>query len=171
MDAQTGLRELAGQVAIVTGAGVNTGSTIAKTLASAGAAVVVNYRNSKGPALETVGEIEASGGRAIAVQAECVCKLTSTGSSHRLLQHSGCRISLSTMPISVAIARSWTLPWRSGGKRWVPHWTEPSSASKPAFRICGSWAEARSSISVVPLATSAYQKELTSPRLKRDLQG
>ena len=72
MDAQTGLRELAGQVAIVTGAGVNTGSTIAKTLASAGAAVVVNYRNSKGPALETVGEIEASGGRAIAVQAD-VC--------------------------------------------------------------------------------------------------
>lgn len=72
MDEQTGLRELAGQVAIVTGAGVNTGSTIAKTLASAGAAVVVNYRNSKGPALETVGEIEASGGRAIAVQAD-VC--------------------------------------------------------------------------------------------------
>lgn len=66
-------QELAGQVAIVTGAGTNTGSTIAKTLASAGAAVVVNYRSSMGGALETIKAIESAGGRAIAVQAD-VCK-------------------------------------------------------------------------------------------------
>ena len=35
---------LAGEVAIVTGAGLNTGAIIAKTLAKDGAAVVVNYR-------------------------------------------------------------------------------------------------------------------------------
>ena len=73
MNAGNGSRELAGQVVIVTGAGTNTGSTIAKTLADAGAAVVVNYRSSKQGALETVGAIESAGGRAIAVQAD-VCK-------------------------------------------------------------------------------------------------
>jgi 3-oxoacyl-[acyl-carrier protein] reductase len=73
MSASNGSRELSGQVAIVTGAGANTGSTIAKTLANAGAAVVVNYRSSKEGALETVSSIEKAGGRAIAIQAD-VCK-------------------------------------------------------------------------------------------------
>jgi NAD(P)-dependent dehydrogenase (short-subunit alcohol dehydrogenase family) len=36
---------LAGQVAIVTGAGLNTGAVIAQTLAREGAAVAINYRN------------------------------------------------------------------------------------------------------------------------------
>jgi len=73
MNASHGSRELSGQVAIVTGAGVNTGSTIAKTLADAGAAVVINYRSSKEGALKTVRMIESADGRAIAVQAD-VCK-------------------------------------------------------------------------------------------------
>ncbi len=63
-------RELDGEVAIVTGAGLNTGSLIAKTLASAGAAVVVNYRSSADGALATVRAIEAAGGSAIACQAD-----------------------------------------------------------------------------------------------------
>jgi 3-oxoacyl-[acyl-carrier protein] reductase len=61
---------LAGEVAIVTGAGVNTGSVIAKTLARDGAAVVVNYRTAEAGARTTVAEIETAGGRAIAVRAD-----------------------------------------------------------------------------------------------------
>jgi 3-oxoacyl-[acyl-carrier protein] reductase len=72
MNSNGGSRELEGQVAIVTGSGANTGSTIARTLASAGAAVVVNYLKSKEAALETVRASEALGGRAVAVQAD-VC--------------------------------------------------------------------------------------------------
>lgn len=72
MNANNSSQELSGQVAIVTGAAINTGSTIAKTLAGAGAAVVVNYRSSNEAARETVRAIESSGGRAIAVQAD-VC--------------------------------------------------------------------------------------------------
>jgi 3-oxoacyl-[acyl-carrier protein] reductase len=72
MNANNTSQELSGQVVIVTGAAMNTGSTIARTLAGAGAAVAVNYRSSKDAALETVREIESAGGRAIAVQAN-VC--------------------------------------------------------------------------------------------------
>jgi 3-oxoacyl-[acyl-carrier protein] reductase len=61
---------LEGDVAIVTGAGVNTGAVIAKTLARDGAAVVVNYRNAAAGAGATVAEIEAAGGRALAVQGD-----------------------------------------------------------------------------------------------------
>ena len=61
---------LSGQVAIVTGSAINTGSVIARTLARAGAAVVVNYRSSAEGAQATVRAIEADGGRAIAVQAD-----------------------------------------------------------------------------------------------------
>jgi 3-oxoacyl-[acyl-carrier protein] reductase len=59
-----------GEVAIVTGAGINTGAVIAKTLARAGAAVVVNYRNAAAGARATIAEIEAAGGKAIALQAD-----------------------------------------------------------------------------------------------------
>ena len=62
--------ELAGEVAIVTGAGINTGSVIAATLAAAGAAVVVNYRRAAEGAERTVKAIEQAGGRAIAVQGD-----------------------------------------------------------------------------------------------------
>jgi 3-oxoacyl-[acyl-carrier protein] reductase len=59
-----------GEVALVTGAGVNTGAVIATTLAQAGAAVVVNYRNAEAGARATVADIQAAGGRAIAVQGD-----------------------------------------------------------------------------------------------------
>lgn len=63
-------QELKGQVALVTGAGVHTGSTIARTLAAAGAAVAINYRNAKEGALESIAAIEKAGGKAIAVQGD-----------------------------------------------------------------------------------------------------
>ena len=61
---------LAGEVAIVTGAGINTGAVIARTLAAEGAAVVVNYRRAEAPAHATVAEIAAAGGKAVAVEAD-----------------------------------------------------------------------------------------------------
>jgi 3-oxoacyl-[acyl-carrier protein] reductase len=58
------------KVAIVTGASKGIGASIARHLAAAGAAVVVNYASSKAGADRVVAEIEREGGRAIAVQAD-----------------------------------------------------------------------------------------------------
>jgi len=63
-------KELAGKVAIVTGAGRNIGRAIAKHLAAGGAAVVVNARSNRAEADAVVKEIEAAGGKAIAVLAD-----------------------------------------------------------------------------------------------------
>ena len=62
--------KLEGKVAIVTGASKGIGASIAKHLAEAGAAVVVNYASSKEGADRVVAEIESHGGRAVAVQAD-----------------------------------------------------------------------------------------------------
>jgi 3-oxoacyl-[acyl-carrier protein] reductase len=60
-------KELAGKVAIVTGAGRNIGRAIALTLAQAGASVVVNVRANQAEAEGVVREIEAAGGKAASV--------------------------------------------------------------------------------------------------------
>jgi 3-oxoacyl-[acyl-carrier protein] reductase len=60
---------LAGQVALVTGASRGIGRCIAQVLAQAGATVVVNYASSPGAADAVVAEIQASGGKAWAHQA------------------------------------------------------------------------------------------------------
>jgi 3-oxoacyl-[acyl-carrier protein] reductase len=61
---------LAGKVAIVTGASKGIGAGIAKRLAEAGAAVVVNYSSDREGALKVKGEIEQKGGRAHVVQGD-----------------------------------------------------------------------------------------------------
>ncbi|CAE6430032.1 unnamed protein product, partial [Rhizoctonia solani] len=62
------MANLTGKVAIVTGASKGIGAGIAKGLAEAGAAVVVNYASSRQGADRAVEDITARGGRAIAVQ-------------------------------------------------------------------------------------------------------
>jgi 3-oxoacyl-[acyl-carrier protein] reductase len=63
-------QDLAGRVAIVTGAGRNIGRGIALALADGGAAVVVNARSNLQEAEAVAGEIERAGGKALAVTAD-----------------------------------------------------------------------------------------------------
>jgi NAD(P)-dependent dehydrogenase (short-subunit alcohol dehydrogenase family) len=63
-------KQLDGQVALVTGAAKRIGRSIALRLASAGAAVIVNYRRSKQEAEGVAREIQESGGKAIAIEAD-----------------------------------------------------------------------------------------------------
>lgn len=63
-------KRLEGKVAIVTGASKGIGAGIAKAFALEGAAVVVNYASDKNGAQNTVNEIIAKGGKAIAVHGD-----------------------------------------------------------------------------------------------------
>ena len=62
--------ELKGKTAIVTGASKGIGAAIARHLANAGAAVVVNYASSRTDADRVVAAIGEKNGRAVAVQAD-----------------------------------------------------------------------------------------------------
>jgi 3-oxoacyl-[acyl-carrier protein] reductase len=66
----TNQRQLSGKVAIVTGASRGIGRAIAEELAANGASVVINYNSSEEAANDVVAAIEASGGTALAFQAD-----------------------------------------------------------------------------------------------------
>jgi 3-oxoacyl-[acyl-carrier protein] reductase len=63
------MKKLTGKVAVVTGASKGIGASIAKHLAAAGAAVVVNYSSSREGADHVVAAILAAGGKALAIHA------------------------------------------------------------------------------------------------------
>jgi len=64
--------ELAGRVAIITGAGRSIGKAMALELADAGCAVVVNVRQNRAEGEGVVKEIEAKGGKAMVAVADVV---------------------------------------------------------------------------------------------------
>lgn len=64
------MSDFKGHVAVVTGGGRDIGRAISVALANHGAKVVVNYNSSEAGANETVAEIKAAGGEAIAVKAD-----------------------------------------------------------------------------------------------------
>ena len=64
------MSKLDSKVALVTGASKGIGAAIAKALAAAGAAVVVNYASDQAGAEAVVAAITAAGGKAVAVQGD-----------------------------------------------------------------------------------------------------
>ena len=64
------MTSLHGKVAIVTGASKGIGAGIARLFARSGASVVVNYATGKDAADALVAEIQDSGGKAVAIQAD-----------------------------------------------------------------------------------------------------
>ena len=64
------MNKFKGKVAVVTGGSRDIGKAISIKLAKEGAKVIVNYNNSESGAKETVAEIKAAGGDAIAVKAD-----------------------------------------------------------------------------------------------------
>lgn len=74
--------EIAGKVAVVTGASSGVGQATVELLAELGAAVVVNYNRGADAANEIVEGIRSRGGRAAAVQAD----VRRDADSRRLIQ-------------------------------------------------------------------------------------
>ena len=91
--------KLQDKVALVTGGAKGIGRAICVALASEGASVAVNYRSSKAEALDLVHEIEATGGKGIAIAgdvsnaAEAVSMVEQTvaelGGLHVLVNNAG----------------------------------------------------------------------------------
>lgn len=76
-------------MALVTGAATGSGKAIAQTLATDGAAVVVNHNHTPGPAEKVVAGIEEGGGAAIAVAADVTSRSEFEAMVGRLLAEFG----------------------------------------------------------------------------------
>ncbi len=73
------MSKLTGKVAVVTGASKGIGAAIARSIAAAGASVVVNYASSKSGADAVVADIIRAGGKAVAVRGDVSKKAEAEG--------------------------------------------------------------------------------------------
>lgn len=83
------MSKLKGKVAIVTGASKGIGAGIARSLAAEGASVIVNYASSKAGADKVVAEIEAAGGKAVAVGADVSKQADAENLVAKAIEHFG----------------------------------------------------------------------------------
>jgi 3-oxoacyl-[acyl-carrier protein] reductase len=83
------MTKLAGKVAIVTGGGTGIGRAICLRFAQEGAAVVVNYFQSKRQALEVRDAIESLGGKAAAIRADVSSDEEARRLIHESMDHFG----------------------------------------------------------------------------------
>ena len=81
--------DLAGRVALVSGAGVGIGQATALALARAGAAVGLHYHSSEAGARETLQDIEAAGGRAFLLPADLTDEAQANGVVDQLVARAG----------------------------------------------------------------------------------
>lgn len=81
--------DLTGRAALVTGAGVGIGKSVALALASAGAMVGLHYHTSEREAAETLGEIEANGGKGLLLKADLTDEAQANETVDRFAAHAG----------------------------------------------------------------------------------
>jgi 3-oxoacyl-[acyl-carrier protein] reductase len=108
-------QELAGKVAVVTGAGRNIGRAIALTLAEGGASVLVNARSNRAEAEAVAREIESAAGKA-------QVHIGDVADPNAVQTMAEIAVKAS------AASTSWSTTRRCGGKSPLPRWTMPSGA-------------------------------------------